>query len=280
MRPSAPRPDPYRSDRPPERIESAAGAIPIGKVGGARVGLRRPRSDDDGDALAPGLLAASGLPPLEDAPARSVDFAARPIAGGRRAAVPLVAFVVLVTGVVGIGAIGPHVDPSDRPAIDLALVGPPSDGVDASVATLRPGPRGRRALGAPDVISLRSPAFGPVVVTTRRIYVEGAVNAPASTVEIALEARGNRVLEMDQVDLPAMWGDLRPDSAGSFATTFVLPNPRPNGTMWITVTAFGSDGLPLAGIRRAFQVGPLLEADRVIPAQPVAGTPVNPPERG
>jgi hypothetical protein len=218
---------------------------------------------------------------LEDAPARSVDFAAQPIAGGRRAAISLVAFLGLVGGVVGIGAMGPRAAPSDRPTLDLALVDPASDGVaDPTGVALGPGWSGRRSAGAPDVISLRSPAFGPVVVTTRRIYVEGSVNAPASSLEIALEARGNRVLEMDHVDMPAMWGDLRPDSAGSFAISFVLPNPRPNGTMWITVTAFGSDGLPMGGIRRPFQVGPLLEADRVAPAQPVPGTPVNPPERG
>ena len=80
----------------------------------------------------------------------------------------------------------------------------------------------------------------------------------AERVLIALEARANRVLEHAWVDVFDPDGGIRPAKTARFGATFALPNPRPNGTMWVVVTAFDEAGIPLGAIRQPFAVGPLL----------------------
>jgi hypothetical protein len=278
MRPSAPGPDPYTPDSGPERIETAADATPVGPLGRVTVGFRRSRLLEEGELDPPAH--ADDVAVLEDGP-RSVEFAAQPIGGGRRAGVPLVAFVIVVAGIAAVGTVGPRVTGPERPAIDLAVAEPTQWSLAApTAATLPPAPDHTLTVGSPNPIALRSPAFGSVVVTSRRVFVEGAVNMSASRLEIRLEAPANVVLDTSRIDLPPAPGDLRLDDDTSFATSFVLPYPRPNGTLWISVTAFGPDGAPVGGIRRSFEVAPLLDAERRPVPGPVQGTPVNPPERG
>ncbi len=122
-------------------------------------------------------------------------------------------------------------------------------------------PPGRVALAVTDVVTLESPAPARVEVTTHRVAVAGSVLVRAARVEISLEARGNRVLDHVSVDVTDPHGGIRPESAPTFSASFELPYPRPNGTMWIVVTAYDTDGMPLGGTRRPFAVGPLLEPE-------------------
>jgi hypothetical protein len=98
-----------------------------------------------------------------------------------------------------------------------------------------------------------------VEVTTPRLYVAGSMLVHAARVEVALEARGNRVLDHLSVDVSDPDGGVRPVRAPRFSASFDLPNPRPNGTMWVVVTTYDERNMPLGSTRRPFVVGPIAQ---------------------
>jgi hypothetical protein len=110
-----------------------------------------------------------------------------------------------------------------------------------------------------DAVDLRLPAIGPVTLNEARLTVFGKVLVHAAHLEISLEARNNRVLESISVDVSDPDGGIRPTQQPSFDVEFALPYPRPNGTMWVVVTAYDAAGLPLGGERRPFLVGAIIQ---------------------
>ena len=197
---------------------------------------------------------SDGLPDFEEAPLRAVDFAPRTLQPpGRRGPFVARAWIVGLAALVGVGVL------AGTPASDDGKV----LGVDGEVraalaATDAPSPA-RVPVAVTDVVDLESPAPARVEVTTARVQVLGSVLVHAARVEIALEARGNRVIDHASVDTSDPDGGIRPDRAPRFDASFDLPYPRPNGTMWVVVTAYDERGMPLGGTRRPFAVGPLLE---------------------
>jgi hypothetical protein len=193
-----------------------------------------------------------------------VAFEPRAVAGGRRSIPTLAGWAVAVVALIAIGVAGQH------------LGGPPStEGRAAATAGLAPDASHRTNASERDpspalprnvdAIVLDSPAWGPVIVTSRRLYVQGIVNVRAVSLEVTLEGRGAGTVATEQVALPTVGDGVRPDVPPAFDAWFDLPTPRPNGTMWVTVTAYAADGFLLAGVRQPFLVGPVLEARAVRP---------------
>lgn len=197
---------------------------------------------------------------VEDVTGRErVAFEPRRVVGGRSRA-SVAAWAIAVATLIAIGAGGQHLV---GPQTARALVVPTADASGAPDPT-DPAPSAA-AGGGVDAIVLRSPGWGPVTVTSHRLYVDGILNVRAVEVEVSLEARGARTVASEHVALPTVGDGVRPDGSPAFSAWFDLPNPRPNGTMWVTVTAYGPDGIPVAGVRQPFLVGPLLEAGAAAP---------------
>lgn len=218
----------------------------------------------DGTAVPP---PSDDLPIFEEAQPRSVAFAPRALRPkGGRWPVGAVAWIVVLAALAGLGLLDG--EGADGPAAAVAQWSPDSS-TEAPAATSRRLPStqlGARLLR--DVVDLASPAPARVEVTTRSVSVEGAVLVRAARVEIFLEARGNRVIDHASVDVSDPHGGIRPELAPTFSASFELPNPRPNGTMWVVVTAYDDRNLPLGGTRRPFAVGPLVEAEPPVESAP------------
>jgi hypothetical protein len=202
------------------------------------------------------VIPASGDDPpiFDEAPARAVDFAPREVRPpGRRWPVVAGAWALAIASLVGVGLLTGEPADDDRAAVaeaSLAVAARPPSGL--------PSTRMGALLLLPGPIALEAPAPARVEVTTDRLQVAGSMVVRAARVEIALEARGNRILDHVSVDVADPDGGIRPERVPTFAATFDLPFPRPNGTMWIVVTAYDEGGMPLGATRRPFEVGPLL----------------------
>ena len=172
---------------------------------------------------------------------------------------PLAAFAWggALTALVGLAILGRAPDASPRGVAEASGPFASVTPSDAAVAQAAP------ADAAVDPIDLRSPAVGPITLTTPQLRVQGSLQVRADHVEISLEARNNRVIDHVTLDTTDPNGGLRRDHQAQFQVTFDVPNPRPNGTMWVVVTAYDSHGMPLGGDRRPFNVGPIVITDMV-----------------
>ena len=152
--------------------------------------------------------------------------------------------VVIVAG----GILGRVTAPSDDPN-GVARLSPPA---------ASPAEAPSAALSGP--IDLQAPAIGPITLTTPTLFVYGRTLVHVTRLEIALEARNNRVLDSVSLDVSNLTDGVREDRQPLFHAEFDVPDPRPSGTMWVVVTAYDELGLPLGGERRPFIVGPLKAA--------------------
>jgi hypothetical protein len=109
-----------------------------------------------------------------------------------------------------------------------------------------------------DPIDLLSPEIGPITITTARLTVKGTVLVRATRVVVSLEARNNRTLDSVSFDVTDPDGGIRPKQAPTFSAEFDIPFPRPNGTMWVVVTAYDSHLIPLGGERRPVVIGEIM----------------------
>ena len=175
-----------------------------------------------------------------------------------RASLAALLWTVALAGIVGIGVIGRG---PDQPSADaLAASGAPRGEAPADgLGTSQPFAALGTDLALVNAIDLQLPAIGPVTLNDARLTVYGSVLVRAAHLEISLEARNNRVLERISVDVSDPDGGIRPSKPPSFDVEFALPYPRPNGTMWVVVTAYDAAGLPLGGERRPFLVGAIVE---------------------
>jgi hypothetical protein len=199
---------------------------------------------------------ASGddLPIFDEAPLRAVDFAPREVRPpGRRGPFVAGAWALAIAGLVAVGLLTGEPRHDDRASVAEA-----SHVVSARPLPGLPSTRMEALLLAPGPIALKAPAPTRVEVTTDRLEVAGSLLVRADRVLIALEARGNRVLDQVSVNVADADGGIRPEYGPMFGTTFELPSPRPRGTMWVVVTAYDEGGMPLGTTRRPFEVGPLL----------------------
>ena len=177
--------------------------------------------------------------------------------GRPRSRAPL-AMLLWTSALVGIVAFGAFGRSPERPAVVSDARGP-----ELAPATGGPSSQGFAALGTDlalvDAIDLRLPAAGPVTLNDARLTVFGTVLVRAARVEVSVEARNNRVIDSIDVDVSDPDGGIRPTQQPQFEVQFPLPYPRPNGTMWVVVTAYDALGLPLGGERRPFLVGAIIQ---------------------
>jgi len=190
---------------------------------------------------------------FDEAPLEAVAFAPRAIRPPNRR-VPLLAgaWAAGLAAIIGLGVLtgGPAAEAAPDTAIDAVRA---DDSAGMARSGWPPDPRDLQG-----VVRLEAPAPALVEITTRRVDVSGTMLVRAERVGIALEARGNRVLDHVWVDVSDRDGGIRPKGTPTFDVLFDLPFPRPNGTMWVVVTAYDVGGLPLGAVRRVFAVGPLL----------------------
>jgi hypothetical protein len=197
------------------------------------------------------------LPIFDEAPLREVEFAPRALRPpGRRGPVVAGAWALAVASLVTIGLLTRDL-PDDRSPLIAEATGPGPARPLSSLPSTRMG----ALLLVPDTVALDAPAPARVEVTTPKVDVLGSMLVRAARVEIALEARGNRILDRVSIDVSNRDGGIRPERGPSFQASFDLPFPRPNGTMWVVVTAYDDRGMPLGATRRPFTVGPLLDPE-------------------
>ena len=112
----------------------------------------------------------------------------------------------------------------------------------------------------PEIIVLSSPAVANATITTRQLAIRGYLATGAGSIEITLEARGNRIIDSATIEPSLVFGE-RPTVGrhAQFETRFGLPNPRPNGRMIVQVALLDETGQIIDVIRRPIRVGPLLE---------------------
>ena len=226
------------------------------RIGGSIRAMIPPAGDE---------LSAVDLPIFDGAPPRSVEFAPRAVRPpGRRGPVIAGAWAMAIIGLVGVGLLATEQVP-DEGQPQLADAGPPADAGPLAVEgeprppdIELPSTRMGALLVTGHVVELHSPAPARAEITTKSLEVAGTLLVRAARVRISLRARDNRVLDHVTVDVSDPDGGIRPARTPTFAATFELPFPRPNGSMWVVVTAYDEGGLPLGSIRRSFEVGPLV----------------------
>lgn len=170
-----------------------------------------------------------------------MDGAVERLVGGRSGRAAGALWAVVVVAVVGAGVLG-RGGGEERAG---------ERGVDRRVAASAAGSPARPAATAPAaLVALTAPAAPRTIALSPDLAVVGRAATPVVVVEVSLRARANRVLRSVSL-LPA-------GGSGAFATSFPLPNPRPNGTMWVVAVGYGADGLPLDAVRREVEVGRLV----------------------
>jgi hypothetical protein len=201
----------------------------------------------DGAPTRDGTARGGGLPIFDEAPPLAAAFATRPLRPpSRRGPLLALAWAAAFVALVGVGLF------AERP---LAASATATDGRPAASLPAFGWPIEARA--ARSTISLESPAHRNVEITSRRLGVKGTMLIDADHVLISLQARGERLLDQVRVDVFDPDGGVRPAQTPTFSATFDLPLPRPNGTMWVVVTAYDENDLPLGSVRRPFIAGPL-----------------------
>ena len=122
-----------------------------------------------------------------------------------------------------------------------------------AAASARPEPPRAQApawvTGPPERLTMTIPGARNVSVSTRTVEVAGTLDGGAGRVVVSLESRRSHLLEARTVSV----------LDGRFRTSFVLPNPRPGGRMWVSAVLLGPMGLPLEAIRRPIVSGPLAQ---------------------
>ena len=186
--------------------------------------------------------------------------------GRSRSRAPLAALLwtLGLAGIVAIGVFG-RSQASPAPAAGEAAASDPGTGATSDASATFPRRDSRPpALGTDlalvHAIDLRLPAAGPITLNEPKLTVYGKVIVHAARIEISLEARNNRVIDSAAIVVSDPDGGIRPAQQAQFEVQFPLPYPRPNGTMWVVVTAYDALGMPLGGERRPFLVGAIIPA--------------------
>ena len=120
------------------------------------------------------------------------------------------------------------------------------------------GPQGRILASAPVVVvRLRSPSHADEVITTAVVVVYGRLEVRAATVRVSLEDDQARSLDALTIDTSDPDGGIRPVREPVFQVALALPLPRPEGRLWVAITAFDEYGLPLGLMRRPILIAKL-----------------------
>ncbi|HYH92532.1 MAG TPA: hypothetical protein VD763_05175 [Candidatus Saccharimonadales bacterium] len=147
-----------------------------------------------------------------------------------------------LTGVVAVALLGGAWVATGQPAAELAppVASPSAVSADVSIAR----------------IVLEQPSMAGQTVTTPDLLIRGHLTDGDGPIRISLWSGSDTQMEVVRLDaLRAPETGFRPRFAAPFQARFPLPNPRPNGTMFVEVVAFDRDGIPLESLRVPILVG-------------------------
>jgi hypothetical protein len=113
--------------------------------------------------------------------------------------------------------------------------------------------------GAP--VTLRIPAVPDALITGATVTIDGELAVHASSLRIALEVNRLHRLEVVTVDTTDPDGALRPDRTPTFHVELSLPAPRPNGRVWVVITALDRSGHAICTMRESVMIGASLFRD-------------------
>jgi len=179
-------------------------------------------------------VAAAGTGPDRPGEAPAVRVARTTAGYGRWA---LLGWAAALAAVVAVAATGARSAPEPEPGSESAR----SPVIAPSRVHADPGP-------LPALVRFTRPGATLEEITTPGLLVAGTAAEGVASVTVRLEGRAGRIIGRAIVQTAPSAGGGR-----EFATTLALPNPRPNGTMWIRLEP--TDLGPAAGIRIAVRIG-------------------------
>lgn len=193
-------------------------------------------------------------------PPPGATFEVEAVGGRRHGSRAVILCVAAMAVLVGIAAVGRVLEAGTASQSAAPAASSPRAAATAGTAGPVAAPE-RAAIDATAMdaaaIDLRSPAIGPVTVTTAKLTVLGSVSVRSDHVEVALQGRNERTVAQAFVEVGSAWDVFRPDESPTFRAEFDLRAPRRLGTMWIAITVYDTAGRTLAFERRAFIVGPI-----------------------
>jgi hypothetical protein len=101
-----------------------------------------------------------------------------------------------------------------------------------------------------DPVHLSTPSRDDQVITTETVLVDGRMQIKAATVEITLDGGAAQRFDAQTFDTSDPDGGIRPDRAPAFHFELALPAPRPEGRVWVVVTAHDAAGREIGTLRR------------------------------
>ena len=138
----------------------------------------------------------------------------------------------------------------------IAWIGAASSPTPAPVEADGPSATPGRARPRDAWLRLDQPARRDEVVRSRAILVRGEVGSAVREVWLTLESRTGKIIATHTVR-PATARDA---TTATFEGRFLVGMARPTGRMFVTATAVGRDGVPVAATRRRIEVGPMVKA--------------------
>ncbi|HUG30730.1 MAG TPA: hypothetical protein VMQ65_09505 [Candidatus Limnocylindria bacterium] len=130
-----------------------------------------------------------------------------------------------------------------------------ADGAQVASTRLEVPPGGENAAAGP--VRLTEPNQWDEVITTRIVLVDGRLEIRASSVRVALVADDGTGLDSVVIDTTNRDGGIRPVRAPTVQVELALPSPRPEGRLWVVITAYDEAGVEISSMRRPVRIGDL-----------------------
>lgn len=130
-----------------------------------------------------------------------------------------------------------------------------ADGAQVASTRLEVPPDGGNTAAGP--VRLTAPGLWDEVLTTGIVVVGGRLEIRATTVRVALVGGDGTDLDAVDIDTANHDGGIRPVRAPTFRVEFALPSPRPEGRLWVVVTAYDEAGAEISSMHRPIRIGDL-----------------------
>jgi hypothetical protein len=128
-----------------------------------------------------------------------------------------------------------------------------ADGAQVASTRLEVPPDGENTAAGP--VRLTAPSQWDEVITTDTVVVDGRLDVRSDTIRIALHSDDGRSLDFTIVYTGDRDGGIRPIRLPTFHVELALPSPRPEGRLWVVITAFDASGVEVASMRRPVRIG-------------------------
>lgn len=129
-----------------------------------------------------------------------------------------------------------------------------ADGAQVASTRLEVPPDGDEA---PAVVRLNAPGNEDELVTTAAVLVDGRLEVRANSVRIALHSDDGQSLDFAIVFTGDRDGGIRPIRLPTFHVELALPSPRPEGRLWVVISAYDELGVEIGVLRRPVVIGAL-----------------------